>query len=113
MITKTGSGGHASEAIFNTAGIEAGFYQVGVRLEATGLPANTGLALNVSTPSPYPPVTVAASSGQPNAANASGPLFLEPGASLAFTVTPFGPMGGATPGWTAKFFLYRADDVSA
>lgn len=113
MITKTGNGAHASESIFNTAGIEAGFYQVGVRLEATGLPPNSGLALNVATPSPYPPLTVAAASSQPNAANASGPLYLEPGAALAFTVTPFGAIGGASPGWTAKFFLYRADDVSA
>lgn len=112
MITKTGSGAHASESIFDTSALEAGFYQVGVRFETAGIPAGAGLLLSVSTPSPYPPVSAAASSGQPNVSNLSTGMYLEGGASLSFSITPFGSMGSASPSWTAKFFLYRGTDVS-
>lgn len=110
MITKTGTGAHGSEAVFDTSSLPAGFYQTAVSFEATGLPPSSGLALSlVGTPVP---VTVAVTAAAPKSANASALLYFEPGASFSFSVTPFGSIGASTPAWTAKFFLLRPDDVS-
>lgn len=111
MISKSGTGAHASETIITSA-LPAGFYSIGIRLEAAGIPSGAALALYLTSPHPTPAVAVA-SQAQPNSSAFQGPFYLQPGDEVAFSVTPVGNYGSNPPAsWAAKFWLYQGDDVS-
>lgn len=112
MIEKSGTGASASQSLL-TSSLPAGFYTLGVRFEASGMPANAGLSVQVTSPHPVP-LSAAVAWNQPNASGTLGPVYLQPGDVLNYQVNPFGNYGSNPPAsWVARFFLYKGEDVAS